>query len=490
MPLTQDQSVYHLLRRTGFGPSRAEFLRAQAEGFFATLSRLLDDGGITESLDPTGGLGSTFDATRLDHVRQAWLYRLAFSQKQLREKMTFFWHNHFATSIDTVNDIGFMTRQIDFLRANALGNFGTLLHGIAKDPAMMILLDTRLNSKSAPNENFAREVMELYTLGEGNGYSEDDVKQAAKTFTGWRFRTSDDPGGRWKKGDFYINTSQQDTSTKTIFGQLLPYSLDQGEKFLDRLLQHPNTGPFLARKLYRFFVSDTFDEPTVAAVAARYYASGYSVAAMLETLFTSAAFVSETAYRSRVKNPLEFVLGLVKQLGLVNASGTPMVPYPLVVNQLRTLGLELYDPPSVKGWPDGAEWLGTTPLLNRANFVNTLLNATSQGKPTYFDAVAYCNATGQTTIDGLIASLGNRLLDGDLSKPFRDAVIAYSGMRPAVVPTAQPLGVFVPMAAKSHDYSGAPLATEPPPVTTWTGQGVKVRGVLYLLLASPNYQLN
>ncbi|GIW06458.1 MAG: hypothetical protein KatS3mg060_1263 [Dehalococcoidia bacterium] len=487
MPLTRDQAIYHLLRRTGFGPSRSEFRRAQADGFSATLSRLLDDESITETLDPTDGLGSTFDATRIDHLRQAWLYRMAFSQKQLREKMTFFWHNHFATSIDTVADTGFMTRQIEFLRANALGNFRTLLHGIAKDPAMMILLDTRLNSKNAPNENFAREVMELYTLGEGNGYTEDDVKQAAKTFTGWRFRTSDDPAGKWKKGDFFIQTSQQDTSTKTIFGQPLPFSPDQGEKFLDRLVQHPNTGDFLARKLFRFFVADTIDEATVAAVAKTYVSSGYSIAAMLETLFTSPAFLSDSAYRSRVKNPLEFLLGLVKQLGLVNASGQPTIPYPFVVQQLRALGLDLYDPPSVKGWPDGAEWLGTTPLLTRANQVNSLLNATSQGKPTYFDAVAFCNATGQSTAEGLVTELANRLVDGDISASFRESLLNYVGPRRAAATNG---GVFIPVAAKAHDGTDVPLATEPPPVTTWTGQGIKVRGLLYLLLASPTYQLN
>lgn len=487
MPLTQDQALAHLLRRTGFGPSRAEFLRAKVDGFAATLDRLLNDESVSETLDPTGGLGATFDPTRLDHLRQAWLTRMAFSQKQLREKMTFFWHNHFATSIDVVGDTGFMTRQIDFLRANALGNFGTLLHGIAKDPAMMILLDTRLNSKSAPNENFAREVMELYTLGEGNGYTEEDVKQAAKTFTGWRFRTSDDPNGRWKKGDFYLDTRQQDTTPKVIFGQPLPYSADQGERFLDRLLQHPNTADFLARKLFRFFVSDTIDEPTVAAVAKRYFTSNYSIKAMLETLLTSEAFLSERSYRSRVKNPLEFLLGLVKQLGLTDKNGQPTVPYPFVVQQLRALGLDLYDPPSVKGWPDGAEWLGTTPLLLRANQVNTLLNAQTNRAPTYFDAVAYCNATGRASADALVSELATRFLDGDVSSAFREALVAYVGSRTTAA--ALPQGVFVPVALHGRGLASETEDSDPAPVTTWTGQGVKVRGLLYLLLASPNYQL-
>ncbi|MFN8533672.1 MAG: DUF1800 domain-containing protein [Dehalococcoidia bacterium] len=484
MALTVDQLVYHVLRRTGFGPTRAEFLRAQADGVSATVSRLIDDDSMTETLDPTGGLGATFDPTRLDHLRQAWLHRLAFSPKQLREKMTFFWHNHFATSVDTVNDLGYMTQQIDFLRANALGNFATMLHGIAKDPAMMILLDTRVNSKSAPNENFAREVMELYTLGEGNGYTEDDVKQAAKTFTGWRYRTSDDPTGRWKKGEFYIQSTLQDTSAKSIFGQPLPFSADQGDVFLDRLLAHPATGDFLARKLFRFFVADQPDEPTVAAVAAAYYSSGYSIRSMLSTLLTSPAFLSEAAYRARVKNPLEFLLGMVKQLGLTS------IPYPFVVQQLRALGLDLLDPPSVKGWPDGAEWLGTTPLLNRANQANSIVTVSSGGRPTYFDAVAFCNNTGQPTIGGLISDLCGRLFDGDASQPLKDALIAYSGVAPAVTTTALPTGVFIPAAVKGFELAHVPTSVDPAPVTTWTGMGVKMRGLVYLLLASPSYQLN
>ncbi|MCS6800813.1 MAG: DUF1800 domain-containing protein [Chloroflexota bacterium] len=488
MPLTNDQALAHLLRRTGFGPSRAEFLRARADGFSATLQRLLYDDTVSSALDPTGGLGTAFDPTRLDHLRQAWLYRMAFSPQQLREKMTFFWHSHFATSIEVVDDLGFMTRQIEFLRANALGSFRTLLHGIAKDPAMMIFLDTRLNSKNAPNENFAREVMELYTLGEGNGYTEEDVKQAAKTFTGWRFRTSDDPAGRWKKGDFYLDTRQQDTTPKTIFGKPFPYSADQGERFLDLLLQHPNTGDFLARKLFRFFISDSIDEPTVAAVAAAYYASGYSVRAMLETLFTSPVFLSDGAYRCQVKTPLEFLLGLVKQLNLVDKKGQPWLPYPFVVQQLRALGVDLYDPPSVKGWPEGVEWLGTTPLLLRANQVNTVLTAQTNQGPTYFDAVAFCNATGQSTAEGLVTELANRLVDGDISPSFRDALVSYLGQRTAAAAAAQ--RVFVPVAVTGSALAVQPPESEPPPVNVWNGQGVKVRGMLYLLLASPNYQLN
>jgi uncharacterized protein (DUF1800 family) len=488
MALTTEQTLYHLLRRTGFGPSLAEYQRAAAVGFSATLDRLLNDEGISETLDPTGGLGQSFNPTNLDHLRQAWLYRMAFSQKQLREKMTFFWHNHFATSIDTVQDPAFMTRQVDFLRANALGSFATLLHGIAKDPAMMILLDTRLNSKEAPNENFAREVMELYTLGEGNGYTEDDVKQAAKTFTGWRFRTQDDPQGRWKKGDFYLDSTKQDKTNKVIFGQPLPYSVDQGEKFLDRLLAHPNTGKFLAGKLFRFFVADTPDEATIAAVADTYYRSGYSIREMLRTLFTSPAFTSEAAYRSRVKNPLEFLIGLVKQLGLTS------IPFPLIVQFLRALGLDLLDPPSVNGWPDGAEWLGTSPLLTRANQVNTILTATQNGKPTYFDAVAFCNATGQSTITGLVSELCRRFVDGDASPALTNALVGYALGSPDYQPR-----LFLPLTSKGGDsVLTTPGSTEgpqvsgsaPPPVTTWNGQGVRMRGLLYLLLASPNYQLN
>lgn len=478
MPLTSDQRTYHFLRRTGFGPSWQEFLEYRELSLFEAVDRRLNDTGIQETLDPTGGVAN-FDPTVLDHQRLVWITKMAYSAKQLREKMTFFWHNHFATANSDVKDVALMVNQNGFLRQNALSDFRTLLVGIAKDPAMMLMLDTQQNSKRAPNENFAREVMELFTLGQGNGYTEQDIKEAARTFCGWRFDKT--------TLAFYVDPKQADTGTKTIFGQSGAFT---GEDFLGMLLQSPYTGPFLAAKLFRFFVSDVPDQPTIDAVAKTYYDSGYSISAMLRTLFLSSAFIADTAYRAQIKNPLEFLIGIVKLLGLS--------PVPFVLpSMLRTLNLDLYNPPSVKGWPSGADWIGTTALMTRANQSNQLVSTKGTDGKYYFNASAFANATGQTTIDALIGDLLGRFADGDVTSQVVTALLNYYGQKgtKATAPGLSGHTLFLPAAMRGTDSDTLPaspgvFSPQLPPSTVWTNQEMKMRGLVYLILSSPSFQLN
>lgn len=484
MSLTPEQEIYHLLRRTGFGPSPAEFTKYLAMGYEAAVAALLDDEKITETLDPTGGIAN-FDATKLDHLRLLWMYKMLNSQKQLHEKMVFFWHDHFACQSSSVENAAWMWRQNELFRANAFADFKTLLLSVAKDPAMMTQLDTIRNSKGSPNENYAREIMELHSLGVGN-YTETDIKEAARCFTGWRFNST--------TGDFSISTGSHDNGSKTIF-PTLPAPVAKtgnlnGDDVVDSVVRHPACPPFLVGKLYRFFVGETVDGDSLNAALAIYTSSGFSVREVLRSLLLSKAFRSEASYRSRVKSPLEFLIGAIKHLGI----GTVPLRAPAM---LREQAMDLFEPPSVKGWPDSRDWVGTTSLMIRANQINELVSTKGTDGKYYFDAIAYTTATGMTTLADLLKEVLGRMIDNDVPQTFIDKLGAYylsstSNAKqvemPAVAaqdvaPAATTRRIFIPAAM--NNFAGSLQAQQ-----TWTGQTRKLRGLYYLTMSSPAYQLN
>lgn len=484
MSLTPDQEIHHLLRRAGFGPSLAEFKLYSAMGYEAAVSALVDDDNVKEELDPTGGIAN-FDPTKFDHLRLLWMYKMVNSKRQLREKMVFFWHDHFACLSSVVESAAWMWRQNELFRTNALTDFKSLLLSVSKDPAMMTQLDTVKNSKGAPNENYAREIMELHSLGVGN-YTETDIKEAARCFTGWRFDTS---------GNFVLNAGLHDTGSKTIFPSLpAPVSKAgnlNGDDVVDSVVRHPAGAPFIVGKLYRFLVGETVDPVAMANALTAYTSNNYSIRELIRSLLLSSAFRSETSYRSRVKSPLEFLVGAFKHLGIT------LVPLRAPA-MLREQGMDLFEPPSVKGWPDSRDWVGTTLLMTRANQITELVSSKGTDGKYYFDAVAYTTSTGQTTVGSLLTDLFGRFVDNDVNQAFTDKLGAYylsgTSSAKAIPSQTSQVGAPVTSAAGSNTvylpavmtkYAGSLDAQQ-----SWAGQTRKLRGLYYLTMSSQAYQLS
>jgi uncharacterized protein (DUF1800 family) len=274
----------------------------------------------------------------------------------LTEKMTLFWHNHFATSQQKVKFTAYLYRQNVMFRRNALGNFGNMLHELARDPAMLIYLDGVNNRKEQPNENFAREVMELFTLGEGH-YTEKDIKEVARAFTGWSIDR--------ETGQFMFRRAIHDYADKTIFGKTGNF---EGDQVLDLLLAKPEAARFITRKLWREFVSPTPDEVEVKRMAAIFKDSGYNIAKLMRTMLSSDAFYAKENRAALIKSPVEFVVGTLKTFEIDAPNLRPFVLSSAV------LGQNLFAPPNVKGWPGGEAWINTATLLQRKQLLDRLFS--------------------------------------------------------------------------------------------------------------------
>lgn len=275
----------------------------------------------------------------------------------LHERMTLFWHNHFVSSQQKVKSLLLMQQQNALLRRHALGSFAQLLHAVSKDPAMLIYLDGASNRKGSPNENFAREVMELFTLGEGQ-YSEQDIKEAARAFSGWSIEP--------ESGKFRFRPRQHDDGEKTVFGQ--QGNLD-GDAVLDLILLRPQTATFIVNKLWQEFVSPTPEAKTVQQIARSFALSGYDVRVALRGLLRAPAFWAQAQRGALIKSPVDLVIGTLRTLEVTVPDPLPL---PLL---LRQLGQDLFAPPNVKGWPGGEDWINSNSLLARKQWLERLLRA-------------------------------------------------------------------------------------------------------------------
>ena len=363
----------HLLARTGFGPSDAE-VRA-----YATLSR---EAAVAKLLQETRAAAvtpppeSVVDSSPITYpsaetstaeekkafaqqqtrdglaLRAWWMREMLVTPSPLTERMTLFWHNHFVSSQAKVRLARLMYRQNVTLRAHATGDFGGLLHAIAKDPAMLVYLDGVRSRKGSPNENFAREVMDLFTLGEGR-YGEQDVKEAARAFTGWSVER--------QNGEFLFRPRLHDYGMKTVFGKSGAFD---GDDVLDLLLARPETPHYVTAKLWREFVSPDPDPAEVRRIAARFAASRYDIKVALSDLLLCDAFYTSENRGVLVKSPTELVVGTMRSFGLD--------PEPTVALAVATavMGQNLMAPPNVKGWPGGDAWINTNTLLARKQFVD------------------------------------------------------------------------------------------------------------------------
>ncbi|HSN20970.1 MAG TPA: DUF1800 domain-containing protein, partial [Usitatibacter sp.] len=290
-------------------------------------------------------------------LRAWWLREMLDTPSPLTERMTLFWHNHFATSQRKVRAPQLMYRQNLLLRREALGNFATLLHAIAKDPAMLVYLDNARSRRGAPNENFAREVMELFTLGMGH-YGERDVKEAARAFTGW----SVDPAtGAYRYRPFF-----HDGGEKVVLGHR--GRLD-GDQVIDILLERPETARFIAAKLWREFVSPAPDAEEVERWAAVFRDAHYEMKPLLRAVFLSDAFWAPQNRASLVKSPVDLVAGTLRTFDVHPSDLRPAAV------ACAVLGQDLFGPPNVKGWPGGDAWIDSATLLGRRQFVERVFRA-------------------------------------------------------------------------------------------------------------------
>ena len=286
----------------------------------------------------------------LKTMNVAWLNSMINSKAQLREKLTFFWHGHFACR---TRNAYFGQELYNIIKVHALGNFADMLIAVSKSPAMLQFLNNQENRKGHPNENFAREVMELFTLGRGN-YTEQDVKEAARAFTGWSFN---------KSGEFAFKQAVHDTDTKNILGQQGNFN---GDDVLSILLKKPETAYFICKKIYRFFVNDKVDEKNVQWLAERFLKNKYNISSLLTDIFTSEWFFEKQNIGVKIKSPIELLVGIRRYIPLELDNDDVQLLYQKVLGQI------LFYPPNVAGWPGGSSWIDSSTLMLRLQMPQAL----------------------------------------------------------------------------------------------------------------------
>lgn len=376
----------HLLTRTGFGASPlqiAEFARYSrreaVERLFSGTSATTQSpppAEVLEYVSPRRFRDASEDEKKAMQrdlrqrgflLRAWWLSEMANASAPLTERMTLFWHNHFTSSLEKVKAPVLMARQNQLLRRHALGNFSEMLHAVGRDPAMLVYLDGAQSRKGQPNENFAREVMELFTLGEGH-YTEQDIKEAARAFTGWSIEP--------ETGEFRWRPFAHDDGVKTVLGQT--GRLD-GDSVLDVLLARPETAEFIVAKLWREFVSPTPSSGEVRRISAGFRDSGYRIAPTLRALLLSDAFWATENRAVLVKSPIDLVVGTLRTLDMAPTDAAAALPYVFATAQMDQ---NLLAPPNVKGWPGGDVWINSKTLLARRQFVERLLRDEGRGDET------------------------------------------------------------------------------------------------------------
>ncbi|MFM8698770.1 MAG: DUF1800 domain-containing protein, partial [Phycisphaerales bacterium] len=382
---------------------RQQLVRARRERDEATVERL----------ERAENQARAQDRQQLVELRKWWLARMVETARPLEEKMTLFWHGHFATGGRTVEDSWKMFQQNHLFRTHATGNFATLVLNVIRDPAMIRYLDNNQSRRGRPNENLARELLELFILGEGSGYTEQDIKEGARALTGYTFQDE----------DFAFQEQNHDAGPKVIFGKKGNWN---GDDFARLALSQKACSTFLCGKLHRFFVNDTPDADlpathraararAIEAMAAELRDGQYEVAPVLAKLFRSAHFHDEANRAALIKSPVQLVVQTVRQLG------TPVRQLSSLVAACDLMGQNLFEPPNVKGWDGGRAWINTSTLFVRQNVAIYLLTGRRpdiydwENDGARFDADAL--ATGAATPEALV----DRLLAVTLASPAHPA---------------------------------------------------------------------
>ncbi len=433
--------VSHLMRRAGFGATSDEL---------DSLEGLSYDRIVDELLDPPDTTWMGDHLVRRFHHEQSgmisgfapgeyWLYRMVTTKAPLIEKITLFWHNIFATGYPKVVHGKVLSSQIAMLRRNGLGQLDDLLIKLSKDPAMIVWLDNQDNHRGAINENYGRELLELFSMGVGN-YSEDDIKEAARAFTGWTIgnteymvlrsnRDSDWPYGRiaWH---FEFNEEDHDGGEKSFLGESGNFN---GEDIVEIICRQEATARFISRHMYHFFVADEppvpqwphvppQDPDAIQQLVDSYFSSGHSVKEMLRTLFKSDFFKSQDVRYGRVKSPAELMSGVLRLSGQLDRPRREMVEHGM---RMQYMGQWLHNPPSVEGWHQGEEWIETGSLVERINFASEQLgDATLPGVASILSRVVEERVPGDRLLDKCLAELGELDLSEETSASLREFAVS------------------------------------------------------------------
>jgi len=452
--LTDLEMMAHLFRRAGFGATRDELEAAAAKGYEAVVDDLIHperqpdlDWDLIHRFYP-----DMKEMRRIEVNQSNWLYRMINSKRPLEEKMTLFWHMLFATAFSKSNNARMSQIQLDMLRRNALGDFKTMLVELSKDPAMIFWLDNQENTNAVHNENYGRELLELFSMGIGN-YSEDDVKACARAFTGWGLQNmvKNGPYGRidWQ---FKFHPELHDYDEKTFLGETGNFD---GEDIVDIIVRQPATARFIAYRLYLFFVADQPDEAAIESLAQIFLSNGGNIRETVEALLLSEYFRSPSAVYSKVKSPAEHVSGLLRTVGTFRF---PDFGLKSMSSEFIYMGQDLLNPPSVEGWHTGKEWIDTGILVERINFAA--------------DQMANPNKPGvRAVIDRLKAA-------GELSpEEFVDQTLDLIGPLPARPVTRNTL--------VNHVSAGGPLSFNG---ANDSAADARVTELLQLIVATREYQ--
>jgi uncharacterized protein (DUF1800 family) len=433
----------HLLRRAGLGPTPDSLDAALKLSPQAAVDSLLDfdvaQDPFNDLLDRMAGF---FQFTKIEDAQGWCFFRMLGTPRPAQERMALFWHNRFATSASKVENSKYMHRQMETFRQLGLGSFRDLLLAVTHDPAMLVWLDGQSNRKGHANENYGREVMELFTLGIGN-YTEKDVQQIARAFTGWQLAGD--------KASF--NKSQWDDGEKEIFGQKGKFD---SEAAVDLLLKQPAAPKFLATKILKEFVHPEPTDDQISHYAQRLLDSEWQIKPVIKEIFTSRLFYSDWAYRSRIKSPIELAVG-----GAVALGGKLNTAY--LVKQTARMGQNILFPPNVKGWDGNEAWINANTVLVRFNFglsLATQRNGEYAKKP---DLEAWLSSHKITTAEGVVDHFASRLLDGQLSDEERTTFIDFL----------------------NHGADGKPR----PFSFNHEIFNTRVRDLIHLMMSTPEYQL-
>lgn len=472
----------HLLGRAGFGATPEEISRLAGMRFedaldeiveyervpdepfpavdfsavrqmFADLVALRRRGADESTLRDTARQLRRANVEKFQELRANWLQRMRRTKRPLQEKMVLFWHGHLVSGFPEVQAAEHMAMQLGLFRRMATGSFKDLILAISRDPAMLSYLDNASNRKGKPNENYARELMELFSMGVGN-YTEQDVKEAARAFTGWAFAGN----------KFVFRRLEHDDGVKTFLGRTGNWD---GTDIIDIIFQQPATARHLPRRLFEFFVYQRPEDPVIDDLGRVFSRSNWSVKAVLRTIFQSELFYSPTTMRAQIKSPAELVVGTTRSLGAE-------VPEPVLLRAMDLMGQTLLYPPNVGGWPKGTGWITTATILIRDNFSGLLLNGAMPGLgrggqrapgvvrrgPAWTDHIV--DASGVKTAGDVLDQLVDRFIQGPVDPRRR----------------------WVLLQAFGTNREDTPVAPEGP------GFQDQVRSAVHLIMSMPEYQLH
>ena len=424
----------HLLRRAGFGATPDELDQSMAKGYDAVVEELLfpgDPQNIPDDLIRRYHAEMS-EARDLAGASAYWMYRMISTKCPLEEKIALFWHGLFATGYAKLNQARALLNQIDMFRRCGLGNYRELLVELSKDPAMILWLDNNENHKGSINENYGRELLELFSMGIGN-YSEEDIKEGSRAFTGWTMANAEYMAVRASKDSiwpysriawhFQYRDEDHDNGEKTFLGNTGNFN---GEDIIDIIVQQEATARFVSTRLFQFFAADEVDadgEEAIQEMMRCYFESGYEIRSMLRTLFHSDYFKSEEARFARVKGPVELMVGAMRMAGSYQS---PTLGIEKVTNQSLFMGQGLLQPPTVEGWHEGVEWIDSGSFVERLNFAaKELSNVSRPGVRAIIDRLTQ-ETGGTLTPEELVDRCLDIVGPITVSESTHDALVSYA----------------------------------------------------------------